>query len=78
MIAVGCTVSSPVVSICVRAGWAMGGLKDVYFKIENTSDQYVGRCASCLDQLDKSFGISSPCFDYSNMDEVEQVRIKIN
>ena len=25
MVAAGCTVSPPIVSICVRAGWVMGG-----------------------------------------------------
>ena len=53
MVAAGCTVSPPIVSICVRAGWSMGGVKDKYLKRENAGDQYVGRCASCLDQLDK-------------------------
>ena len=27
MVAAGCTVSSPIVSICVRAGWVIGGSK---------------------------------------------------
>ena len=27
IVAVGCTVSTPIVSICVRAGWVMGGSK---------------------------------------------------
>ena len=30
MVAAGCTVSSPIVSICIRAGWVMGGVKDKY------------------------------------------------
>ena len=28
MVSAGCTVSTPIVSICVRAGWVMGGVKD--------------------------------------------------
>ena len=76
MVAAGCTVSPPIVSICIRAGWAMGGVKDKYLKQENAGDQYVGRCASCLDQLEKSFGISPPYFDYSSLDELEQINTK--
>ena len=69
-------VSPPIVSICVRAGWSMGGVKDKYLKRENAGDQYVGRCASCLDQLDKTFAVSPPHFDYSNLNEIEQVAMK--
>ena len=76
MVAAGCTVSPPIVSICVRAGWSMGGVKDKYLKRENAGDQYVGRCASCLDQLEKTFAVSPPYFDYSNLNEIEQVSMK--
>ena len=41
MVAAGCTVSPPIVSICVRAGWVMGGVKDRYLKRESAGDQYV-------------------------------------
>ena len=75
MVSAGCTVSPPIVSICVRAGWSMGGVKDKYLKRENASDQYVGRCASCLDQLDKSFAVSPPYFDFG-VDDVESVTMK--
>ena len=51
----------------------MGGVKDKYLKRDNAGDQYVGRCASCLDQLDKSFAMSPPYFDYSKLDETERV-----
>jgi hypothetical protein len=46
MVAAGCTCSPPIVSICVRAGWSMGGVKDRYLKHEKAGDQYVGRCAT--------------------------------
>ncbi|GFH55956.1 hypothetical protein CTEN210_12433 [Chaetoceros tenuissimus] len=67
MIAAGCTVSPPIVALCVRAGWALGGVKDKYLFRENAGDQYVGRCASGLNQLDKSFAISPPYFDFSKL-----------
>ena len=46
MVAAGCTVSPPIVSICVRAGWVIGGVKYKYLKRESAGDQHVGRCAS--------------------------------
>ena len=49
MVASGCTVSPPIVSLCLRVGWTLGGVKDKYLFRENAVDQYVGRCAACLD-----------------------------
>ena len=46
MVAAGCTVSPPIVSICVRAWWVMGRVKDKYLNIESAWDQRVGRFAS--------------------------------
>ena len=43
MVAAGCTVSPPIVSIFVRAGWVMGGVKDKYPNIDIAGDQHVGR-----------------------------------
>ena len=77
MVAAGCTVSPPIVSICVRAGWVMGGVKDRYLKRESAGDQYVGRCAAGLDQLSKRFAISPPYFDFTGISEaIERVRLR--
>ena len=77
MVAAGCTVSPPIVSICVRAGWVMGGVKDRYLKRESAGDQYVGRCAAGLDQLSKRFAISPPYFDFTNISEaIERARLR--
>ena len=53
MVSQGCTISPPIISICIRCGWVMGGVKDKYLKYEATGDQYVGMCASGLNQLIK-------------------------
>ena len=58
MVAAGCAVSPPIVSICVRAGWVMGGVKDRYLKRESAGDQSVGRYAVGIDQLSKRFSVS--------------------
>ena len=47
------TLSPPIVSICIRAGLVMGGVKYKYLNRESYDDKYVGRCASGLDQLKK-------------------------
>ena len=61
MVAAGCTVSPPIVSICVRPGWVMGGVKDKYPNIEIAGDQHVVRCASCLPVLSMDFQCHPPC-----------------
>ena len=53
MVYVGCTVSPPIVSIFIRSGWVMVGLKDNYLDSESSGDQYAGRHISELDQLEK-------------------------
>ena len=55
MVAAGCTVYLPIVALCIQAGWVLGGVKDKYLFRDRSSDQYVGRCDSCLDQLKKEF-----------------------
>jgi len=76
MVAAGCTVSPPIVSLCVRVGWAMGGVKDKYLHYEGAGDQYVGRCASCLDQLKKEFAASPPYFYYTGIPDELQRALK--
>ena len=35
-------------SICLRANWELGGLKDIYIKYEKAGDQSVGRAVNGL------------------------------
>jgi hypothetical protein len=67
----GCTMSPPIVSVCIRAGWTMGGVKDRYLKYEAAGDQFVGRCAAGLDLLSKDFAISPPHWDFSTTENGE-------
>ena len=46
MVAARYTVYPPIVSICIKAGWVVGGVKDKYLKREYDGDPYVGKCAS--------------------------------
>ncbi len=40
---VGSMVSPPMVSICLRAMWSMGLVKEWYLKFEKAGDQYLGQ-----------------------------------
>lgn len=75
-VASGSTVSPPIVAICIRAGWVLGGVKDRYLFRENAGDQYVGRCATGLDQSSKEFAVSPPYFDYSSVKDTEKFKRK--
>ena len=72
----GCTVSPPIVAVCLRAGWTLGGVKDRYLFREGAGDQYVGRAAAGLDQLSKEFAVSPAYFDFSQLDTTETFRMK--
>ena len=73
----GCNVSPPIVSICVRLGWVMVGVKYKYLNIESAGYQHVGRCASCLPILSIDFAVSPPYFDFSGIeDDISKVAAK--
>ena len=77
MIATGCTVLPPIVSICVREGWVVGGVKNKYPRIESAGDQHVGRCASCLPIVSINFAMSPLYFDFSGIeDDISKVAAK--
>jgi hypothetical protein len=69
MVASGSTVGPPIVALCLRAGWKLGGVKEKYLFRQDAGDLGVGRRATCLDVQTKEFGISPPYFDYSDLDE---------
>ena len=48
MVSAGCTLSPPIILVCIRCGWVMGGVKDKHLKYEAAGDQYVVRYASGL------------------------------
>ena len=39
LLSTGCTASPPMTSICLRAGWSMGNMKDRYIHYEKEGDQ---------------------------------------
>jgi hypothetical protein len=59
----GSTVSPPMVSVCLRAMWSMGHVKERYLQYEKAGDQYLGRVVCGLDVNNVSFAVSPPFFD---------------
>ena len=76
MVASGCTVGPPIVPLCLRAGWTLGGVKDKYLFRENAGDMFVGQCASGHDTQVKEFAISPASFDYSHLELQDKIQMK--
>jgi hypothetical protein len=78
LVAAGCTVAPPIVSICLRMGWALGGVLGRYFKRGDAGDMHVGRMASLINALEKEFAVCRPYFDYTKLEsEQERNAVKI-
>jgi hypothetical protein len=52
----------PAASTCIRAGWSMGKVRDVYMRYIVSGDQFVGRCLSLLSVLPIDFAVIPPFF----------------
>ncbi|KAL7572070.1 hypothetical protein ACA910_001717 [Epithemia clementina (nom. ined.)] len=48
----------PPTAVCIRGGWTMGHVKDVYMRYATAGDEFVGRCLCLLPLLQTTFGIS--------------------
>jgi len=46
IVSTGCTVSPPMVSICLRAGWTLDNVKDRYIHYDKAGDQFCGQCVT--------------------------------
>ena len=70
----GTTDAPQIASICNRAGWTMGKVKDVYIKYGAAGDQYVGRVVAGLPTQKASFACSQPLFSNSvSVDDIDYV-----
>ena len=56
----------PVVSVCLRAGWSLGRVKERYLKYEIAGDELVGRVLTGIPPMSDQFG-TSPI--YYNVDD---------
>lgn len=64
----------PVASICNRAGWTMGKVKDIYMRYVTSGDQFVGRCLSLSPILSTEFASSPPYFEDNEVEWVDTLR----
>ena len=59
----------PVISVCLRAGWSVGRVKERYLKYENAGDELVGRTLTGIPPTSCKFGISPVYFDNNKTNE---------
>jgi hypothetical protein len=52
----------PAAVICIRAGWSLGKVQEIYIKYEQGGDQFAGRCLAMLPLLKPQFAVSPPHF----------------
>jgi hypothetical protein len=55
-------------AICLRAGWSMGQVRDIYFQQTQAGDEFVGRCASLLNMTNGDFA-TTPAFFPADTDD---------
>ena len=63
IVASGCTVSSPMASICLRDCWSMGPIKYQYIHYEKVGDKFVGRSVTSIYLLTTEFRVSPVYWD---------------
>jgi hypothetical protein len=54
-------------SICIQAGWTLGGVKDIYIKYEQSGDMFCGQSLSMMPLLQPQFGAAPPSFKHGGM-----------
>ena len=59
-------------SICIRGGWSLGGVKDVYMTYQAEGDTFCGRMLALLPLLQATFASSPPTFNCPNVPENER------
>lgn len=69
-VASGSTAAPPTTALCLRTGWALGGVQDRYLRYEAAGDCHVGRCAAGLRPDSAEFAILPPFFMRHN-DNIE-------
>ena len=50
-------------ALCLRGGWSMGQVKDIYFHQTDGGDEFVGRCAAMLNMSNGEFAVTPAFFD---------------
>lgn len=58
----GRTASPPIIVICLRAGWKLGGVLNTYLSLGSAGDRFVGQVCALLPQESKEFCVVPPQF----------------
>jgi len=77
-VANGCTIGPPIIALCLRAGWKLGGVKEKYIFRADAGDMAVGRRAAGHNIDTKEFAISCAYFDYSDLDDDARIKAQEN
>ena len=76
--ACGVTVSPPMASICLRAGWSMGTIKDRYLHYEKAGDHYFGCTVAGISALSINFAVSPAYFEFDGDDDKKEFEKLMN
>ena len=76
VVSTGCTVSPPIASICLRAGWTLGTVKDRYIHYNKAGDQFCGRCVTGISSLKKEFATSPVYWDFTKSKQMGRIGVK--
>ena len=71
----GSTNGPPIVAICLRAGWKLGGVLNTYLCLENAGDCFVGRVAAGLPLLSPKFSVLPPRFPEDVVEKALRPRV---
>ena len=71
----GSTNGPPIVAICLRAGWKLGGVLNTYLCLENAGDCFVGRVAAGLPLLSPRFSVLPPRFPEDVVEKALRPRV---
>mmetsp|Transcript_13153 Transcript_13153/g.27833 ORF Transcript_13153/g.27833 Transcript_13153/m.27833 type:complete len:157 (+) Transcript_13153:1089-1559(+) len=69
----GSAVSPSIVSVCLRAMWSMGTVKERYLHSEKAGDQYLGHVVSGLNCNLYLFAVSPPYFDFTGVENKSNI-----
>jgi hypothetical protein len=58
----------PPAAICLRGGWSMGPVKDIYYHQTQVGDEFVGRCAAMLNMFNGDFATSPAFFECDDIE----------
>ena len=59
----GCHPGPPIISVCLRAGWTLGSVKERYLRYDNAGDEVVGRTLTGISPSTSEFAISPVYFN---------------